>query len=159
MKTQKLLAMLMAVSMLFSFAACGKTEQPDADSNSGSGVENSATASVWDSAMYTEDTEVGQGEKTVLFTVSAEERQVVLTIKTDADSLGQALIENNLIEGEDGDWGMYVKSVISIRADYDLDGYWWSLEENGNAANYGVDEYELSADTNNVFSFVYTPAY
>ena len=156
MKMQKLFAVMLAMGMMFSFAACGKTEQPAGD-NLDSKAQNE-TASVWDSALYTEDTRLGEGEKTVLLTVIAEEKQVVITVKTDAETLGDALIENGLIEGEEGSWGMYVKSVDGIRADYDLDGFWWSLEADGVATTYGVDGRTLSAEKDNVYSFVRTPA-
>lgn len=156
MKMQKLFAVLLAMGMIFCFAACGKTNQPSGD-NPNSQVQNE-TASVWDNALYTEDTQVGEGEKTVLLTVIAGEKQVVITVKTDAETLGDALIENGLIEGEEGSWGMYVKSVDGIRADYDLDGFWWSLEQDGAATTYGVDGRALSGEKDNVYSFVRTPA-
>lgn len=62
--------------------------------------------------------------------------------KTDAEYLRGALeeIEGLTIEGEDGDYGLYVKTVNGLTADYETDGAYWSFYVNDEYAQYSVDE-------------------
>ncbi len=80
---------------------------------------------VWDNAVYTSDTTVGEGAKTVKLYVTAAENTVVLTVRTDAEKLGDALLALNLISGDSSEYGLYVKVVNGMTADYDTDGSWW----------------------------------
>ena len=61
------------------------------------------------------------------------------TIKTDKTILGDALLEHSLIAGEEGAYGLYVKFVNGIRADYDLDGAYWGFNKGGEYMMTGVD--------------------
>ena len=117
-------AVLLAVLFVFSFAAC--SEKTDA-------------TGVWESAVYLEDTEFGKGAKTVQVEVKAEEKSVTFTIHTDKEILGDALLEHELIAGEEGPYGLYVKSVNGILADYDVNQSYWAVSKNGEAAATGVD--------------------
>ena len=60
-------------------------------------------------------------------------------IKTDKETVGEALLENGLIAGEDGQYGLYVKTVNGITLDYDKDGKYWAFYEENTYANQGVD--------------------
>lgn len=102
-----------------------------------------SNVSLWENAIYNEDTELGTGEKTIALEVVAEERSVTFTINTNSKTLGEALVENNLIQGENGAYGMYVKSVNGITADYDVNQSFWSLCKNGESAQTGVDGVEI----------------
>lgn len=119
-----LVCLILVVVLSFSLSACGKTV---------------TEADVWQEAMYTEDTELGSGEKTVLVEVVAEEKSVTFTIHSDKDTLGDALIEHNLIEGEKGAYGLYVKKVNGITADYDENQCYWGFNKNGEGMMTGVD--------------------
>ncbi len=99
---------------------------------------------LWENATYRADKSFGKGEKTVTVDVVVEDKSVTFTIKTDKDTLGEALIEHNLIEGEDGPFGLYVKKVNGIYADYDTDGYYWGLQKNGETCMTGVDSTIIS---------------
>ena len=94
---------------------------------------------LWEDATYRTDKSFGKGEKTVTVDVIVEDKSVTFTIKTDKETLGDALIEHQLIEGEDGPFGLYVKKVNGIYADYDTDGYYWGLQKNGETCMTGVD--------------------
>ena len=93
---------------------------------------------IWQDATYVQDTELGEGSKTFTFVVQVEENIVTFTIHTDAETVGKALLDLGLIEGEDSQWGLYVKKVNGMLADYDVDGTYWAFYENGEYAN-GVD--------------------
>ncbi len=66
------------------------------------------------------------------------------TITTTAKTVGEALISEGLIEGEDGAYGMYVKKVCGVTADYDIDGTYWALYVNGEYGMTGVEKLECS---------------
>ena len=60
-------------------------------------------------------------------------------ISTDKKMVGDALIEEGLIEGEEGAYGLYVKKVNGILADYSIDQTYWAFYVNGEYAFSGVD--------------------
>ena len=99
---------------------------------------------VWENATYRKDTEFGNGAKTVVVEVKAEDQLVTFTIKTDKDTVGAALLEHGLIAGEEGAYGLYVKQVNGITADYDVDQTYWSFYINGEYAMTGVDTTEIT---------------
>ena len=98
---------------------------------------------VWKNAVYTENTTLGTGKNTLAVTVKTEEKSVDFTIKTDKTVVGDALKEHKLIDGEEGPYGLYVKVVNGIEADYDKDQSYWSFEKNGEAMLTGVDSTEF----------------
>lgn len=115
---------------------------------------NTGEAQLWQSAVYTEDTELGEGAKTCVVTVEVPDNQITFTIHTDKDNVGDALIENDLIAGEDGDYGIYIKSVNGITADYDIDQSYWAFFVNDDYATTGVDTTPINE--NEKYRLVYT---
>ena len=106
--------------------------------------QNISTEELWQTATYTEDTEIGSGEKTLTVKVIAEEKSVVLTLHTDKDILGDALTEYELISGEQGAYGLYVKIVNGIYADYNTTKSYWSVNKDGEYMMSGVDTTEFA---------------
>ena len=98
---------------------------------------------VWEEATYLKDMELGKGEKTVTVEVKADEQLVTFTVKTDKNTVGDALLEHELIDGEEGAYGLYVKVVNGITADYDIDGTYWAFYIDGEMAMTGVDGAEI----------------
>ena len=143
MKTNKILAkisILLLISLLaLSLFACQKPTN---------------TELLWQSAVYTEDTTLGEGAKTVFVTVTAGEKSILFTLKTDADILGDALLAHGLVEGENGPYGLYVKRVNGILADFDQGGYYWGLRLNGEDTMYGVDGAAISGEEH--YELIYT---
>ena len=72
-------------------------------------------------------------------------------IHTDKKMVGEALLELNLIEGEPGAYGLYVKTVNGITADYDKDKAYWAFYVNDSYAMSGVDSTEIKEGE--VYSF------
>ena len=93
----------------------------------------------WEDAIYRKDKELGKGSKTLVVEVEAEDQKVTFTIHTDKETVGEALMEHELIEGEEGAYGLYVKKVNGITADYDKDQHYWALYIDGEYAMSGVD--------------------
>ena len=98
---------------------------------------------VWENATYRKDMEFGKGSKTVVVEVKAQDQSVKFTIHTDKDTVGAALIEHDLISGEEGQYGLYVKVVNGITADFDKDQHYWAFYVNGEFAMTGVDSTEI----------------
>ena len=99
---------------------------------------------VWESATYLSDKEFGNGATTVQLQVKAEDKSVTFTVHTDKKILGDALVEHKLIEGEQGAFGIYIKKVNGILADFDVDGTYWALYKDGEMLMTGADSTEIS---------------
>ena len=85
--------------------------------------------------------------KEVSFTVlviDKEGNETKFEITTDKATVGEALLEEKLIDGEQGDYGLYIKTVNGILADYDVDGTYWGVYVNGESAVTGVDSIEVT---------------
>ena len=125
---KKMIRSVVLVALVLSFVLClvSCNEKIDAEG-------------LWENATYRSDKEFGKGEKTVEVEVKVEEQSVTFTIHTDADTLGTALLEHELIAGEDGQYGIYVKTVNGILADYDVNKSYWGFYQNGEYLMSGVD--------------------
>ncbi len=86
-----------------------------------------------------EGTTLGKGEKTFTIEITTEEKSVTHTIKTDKKTVGEALLEVGLIEGEEGPYGLYIKRANGVLADYNTDKTYWAFYINGEYAITGVD--------------------
>ena len=109
---------------------------------------------LWEEATYTRDKTFGNGDTTVQLEVKVEDQSVTFTIKTDKKILGDALLEHDLIAGEEGPYGLYVKKVNGITADYDKTQTYWALKKNGKDLMTGVDMTEITDGEH--YEFVYT---
>jgi len=96
---------------------------------------------------------LGKGENRFTFTVTDPNgKENTYEIHTDEDIVGEALLELGLIDGEAGDYGLYVKTVDGTTVDYDTDGKYWAFYVNGEYAMAGVDSTEILEGT--TYSFV-----
>lgn len=87
---------------------------------------------------------VGTGDKEFTFTVvDAEGKETVFEVKTDKTTVGEALVEEGLIVGEESEYGLYVKTVNGITVDYDTDGKYWAFYVNDEYATSGVDSMDI----------------
>ena len=127
-KMRTLLTAVLCVMMLACMTACTKEEEKGS----------------WADAKYTEDTELGKGSKTVKVVVEAEEKKITFTIHTDERYLGDALLEHGLIDGDMGEFGIYVKKVNGILADYDIDKTYWGFYKSGEMMMVGVSGAEFA---------------
>lgn len=77
---------------------------------------------------------------------------------TDQEFLRPALeelseAEDFTLEGDESEYGLYVKTINGVTADYETDGAYWALYVNDAFGNYGVDTQPVSdGDT---YSFRY----
>ena len=109
-------------------------------------TDNSDTGNISSlSASQDEITVLGEGEKQFTFTVTdLEGATETFTIKTNKKTVGDALLELELISGEEGAYGLYVKTVNGVTVDYDKDGKYWAFYMNGAYATSGVDTTDIT---------------
>ncbi len=94
-------------------------------------------------AAGTEDAPAVIGEGDVDFTlevVYADGKADYFTVKTDDETLDKALLDAGVVEGEDSDYGLYIKTVNGVTADYDADQSWWGFYINDEMASVGVSD-------------------
>lgn len=140
---KKIVTLLLIAVMLFAFVACNNTPVKENPQNDGSVVQNVDDGikkeGLWTDATYVKDTSFGEGSKTLKVKVEADGQSVIFTIKTDKETVGAALLEHSLIAGDESEYGLYVKVVNGIKADYDTDKAYWSFNKNGEYMMSGVD--------------------
>jgi len=99
-----------------------------------------------------EVTVLGEGQSKFLFTVVDKDgEETVFEIHTDKEIVGDALLELGLVEGEEGVYGLFVKSINGIAADYDVDKTYWAFYVNGEYAMSGVDVTKIEEDAAYMF--------
>lgn len=127
---------LIAAMALFT-TGCSDTQN---DTNS----ENEAIASQV-SSVSDDITVMGEGEKQFYFNVvDIDSNETKFDIRTNKETVGDALLELELIAGDDGDYGLYVKTVNGITADYDTNQIYWAFYVDGEYASAGVDTTEIT---------------
>ncbi len=95
---------------------------------------------------------LGEGKTSFLFYVTdLEGNRTKFKINTDEKTVGEALLKLNLISGDNSDYGLYVKNVNGITADYDKDKTFWGFFVDGEMAQKGADQTEINA--NSVYEF------
>ena len=137
-KVVSMLSVLLMLSCLLCISSCGKKGVID-DVTKEYEPPKGEDLGMWEDAKYLTNTELGDGATTLVVEVKADDRQVTFTIHTDKTTVGEAMQEHNLLEGEDGQYGLYVKKVNGIEADYDADQTYWGFYINGEYAMTGVD--------------------
>ena len=85
-------------------------------------------------------TVLGEGSKSFEFSVvDLEGNETWFEIHTDEEIVGAALLAVELISGDEGPYGLYVKEVNGISADYDKDKTYWAFYVNDEYGTSGVD--------------------
>ena len=138
--SQKLLSILLCIALIAAMALC----------TSGCGSNNTpeTTVAVAAPSASGEVISVGQGETNFTFTVvDLEGNESVFDVHTDEKTVGAALLSLELIAGDEGDYGLYVKTVNGITLDYDKDGKYWAFYVDGEYAATGVDATDITPGT------------
>ena len=93
----------------------------------------------------TESQELGKGNTKFTFTVTdAKGKETSYEIATDKKTVGDALMELGLISGDEGPYGLYIKTVNGITVDYEKDGKYWAFYVDGEYAQKGIDSTEIT---------------
>ena len=128
-----LLVSVLIAAMALLVTGCGENSKDV--SSMISSEQTSSVASVEEQVSV-----LGEGDTSFTFkVVDAQGKETVYQISTDKKTVGEALLELKLIAGEQGDYGLYVKTVKGITLDYDTDGKYWAFYEGDTYAQTGVD--------------------
>ncbi|MBQ7288706.1 MAG: DUF4430 domain-containing protein [Clostridia bacterium] len=124
-----MVCLVLIAALALSMTACQKTDAERTGST----------------ASATEVTELGEGKTAFSLTVVHKDgSQKQFSVKTDETTVGAALLKEELIAGDEGQYGLYVKTVDGETLDYNTDGYYWSFYIGDTYAQTGVDQTELS---------------
>lgn len=108
------------------------------------GKKDSASDSGTTGGVKVEGNVLGEGDTQFTFTVvDGEGNETEFEIHTDKKTVGEALLDAGLIAGEEGDYGLYVKTVNGITVDFEEDGAYWAFYVDGQYASTGVDSTEI----------------
>ena len=144
-----ILSTMLIVAMAFSMTACGgnNQEKPNTEGQSQvGGTEQDSQLGNAESDTQQSGNILGKGQTVFNFVVVDKDgNETKFEIHTDKPTVGEALLEIKLIEGEDGPYGLYVKTVNGITADYDIDQTYWAFYINGEMAMTGVDATNVEA--------------
>ena len=99
------------------------------------------------------DTQTGSKTITVEV-VHKDERAKEFTYQTDGEYLGEVLLSEGLIQGEEGPYGLYITTVDGENAIYEVDQSYWAFYQGEEYAVQGVDQTPIA--DGDEFSFVYT---
>lgn len=138
-----LLCFVLIAAMALSTIGCSSSEtssdEPDISSEITS-IDN------------TEVKKLGQGQKSFFFSVTdASGKTTKFEISTDKKTVGEALIELNLIAGDQGDYGLYVKTVNGVTVDYNTDKKYWAFYVNGEYGQKGVELTDITVGSSYAF--------
>lgn len=140
---RKLLALICCLlGILCIFCGCTQ-ENPQSETVSDGNVmtDGDITADVNASTVFADGDVLGEGAVALTIkVVDADKTESTFTVKTDADNLADALLGVNLVDGDNGAYGLYIKYVNGIRADYDLDKAYWALQKNGELLMTGSND-------------------
>ena len=136
-----ILCIVLIVAMALFTTGCNDNQDTASASETQAATEATQEATQETTQEVSDEvTVMGEGTTEFYFTVVDQEgNETRFEIHTDKETVGDALLELGLIEGEDGDYGLYVKTVNGITADYDKDGVYWAFYVNGEYAQAGVD--------------------
>ena len=130
-------ALVLIAFMLVILVACGSAAQSPGSAAGGAAQD------------------IGQGSVAFRFEVTDDTETVnVWNVHTDETTVGAALVEVDLISGDVSDFGLMVREVNGLVADFDANQAWWAFYIDGEMAMEGVDTTEIEPEK--VYAFVYT---
>ena len=95
------------------------------------------------------------GSKTITVeVVHKDSSSKTFTYRTDEEYLGTVLLNEGLVKGDLGQYGLYISEVDGEVADYSVDKGYWALFEGDEYAMQGADTTPIS--DGDAFSLVYT---
>ena len=96
-----------------------------------------------------------QGSKTITVTVvHADGAEKKVTIRTDAEYLAEALLAENLVIGEDSQYGLNIHTVDGEKASWEANQSYWALFIGEDYATTGVSQ--TPVNDGDSFKLVYT---
>ncbi|WP_458408370.1 DUF4430 domain-containing protein [Anaerotignum sp.] len=89
--------------------------------------------------FHTNKPEAVAGAKEIdIIVIHADQTENTFIYQTDAEYLGDVLLENELAEGEMGSYGLFITAVDGETAD-DSKQQWWCITKSGESVTTGAD--------------------
>ena len=99
--------------------------------------------------------ETVSGAKTITVTVVHKDgSEKVFTCTTDEEYLGKVLVNENIVVGNYGEFGLYFDTADGEKADWNVDNGWWQVFIGEEAAITGADQIPIA--NGDTFKLVYT---
>ena len=152
---QLILCTVLIAAMALVAAGCGsKTSDPTEESETTAATTSEATVPESETTAAAEETAQVQSVSFIFVVTDLDGNETTFDITTEKATVGEALLDEGLIAGEDSDFGLYVTSVNGIAADWDNDQTYWAFYIDGEYAMTGVDSTEVTEGA--TYSFVLT---
>lgn len=120
---------VLIAAMALSFTACVESNQK------GEVVDNTSSVSALT---------IGEGEKQFYLVVTdINGGNALFSVKTDEKTVGGALTSLEIVKGEQGSYGLFIKSVLGITADFDKTQTYWAFYIDGQYATSGIDTTDI----------------
>lgn len=110
---KKLTALILALVLMVSLVACGNTAKETA------------------------------GAAFTVVVTDLEGNETKFEYTSDAKTVGEALLNEGLIAGDDSEYGLMVTTVNGVTADWDADQTYWAFYIDGEYAMTGVDATDI----------------
>lgn len=157
---KKLIALALALVMLVSLVACGGSNTPTTDPSTNPSTNPSTSPSTAPSTNPATNPSQDEPDLGATFTVVVTDldgSETTFQYTSEAATVGEALLAEGLIAGDQSDWGLMVTTVNGITADWATENAYWAFYINGEYAMTGVDSTELIDGA--TYSFVKTVSY
>lgn len=149
----KLFSLMMSVMLIavMAFTGCAKEGNNDVPETTTTASVTTAETTAETTSAVTEAPEadvtvMGEGATVFHFvTADLDGNKTYYEIHTDKKTVGEALVDNKLVEGTVGEWGLMVETVNGITLDFNKDGMYWAFYINDEYAQTGVDSTEIKA--------------
>lgn len=149
-KMKSILSFLLCIVLIATMALLAGCDTQEAASSAETPTSVSSVSQTAVGSVPTAIPTTVKGEGNTVFTFEVTDQNNNFTqfeIHTNKTTVGEALQELGLIAGEEGPYGLYVKTVNGITLDYEKDGMYWAFYENGNYAATGVDKTTIDTGT------------
>lgn len=151
----KILSLLVILALLaamaLTFTAC--TEEDTPDTTTQTTATTNTTPSTQSGGDNTELPSVlGEGATQISVKVVFKDgSEKSFTVNTDKENVADALVEVELIAGDDSQYGLYIKTVAGETLDWDKDGKFWAFYVDGEKSMVGASSTSVTAGATYAF--------
>lgn len=151
---ERIFGIVLIAAMALTMAGCSdsKTEESSQATEAATTQATEAATASEQAEVASDKTVIGEGETSFDFSVTdADGNESLFEVHTDETTVGAALLECDMIAGDDSEYGLYVKTVNGITVDYDTDGKYWAFYVDGEYASTGVDMTDITEGSSYAF--------
>jgi hypothetical protein len=146
-KFNVIVAVVLVLALTCCFFSCvAEPEIPEANKSEDGEI---LAEGLWTNATYRKDTTIGNGAKEVKIDVVVNKDTVVLTLKTDKATLGEALFSEGLVND-----ASFFDTLNGIKADWNADKAYWGFYKGEEFMMHGINDEKITGGEH--YRFVYT---